>query len=152
MTTLLIFLTFAIAGAVWRFIDGLSADTSGIRTGLRNVVTVALASAAAWAGDMGWLSLWAGPVAALSLIIGETRWQSSTWQAIRFGGMAALAVLPFGLAGWPAVVAAALGGLSYPALFHFDAHLPRRWLFDGAEAYARFALGAGVIGGLTLVY
>ncbi len=121
-----------------------------IATGFRNVGTITQVMGAAWIGGMGWWSLWAGAIAAGSLIIGCTNWSNPTWQAIRFGGPAALAVLPIGIAGWPAVVAACLGGLSYPALMRVGLRLPRFWLFDGFEAYARLLLGAGVIGGLAL--
>lgn len=145
----LIALLFLPAGAAIRFIDGLSAETSGIATGFRNLITVAACITAAWCGGMEWWCLWAGGWAAASLIVGETKWQSPTWQAIRFGGMAAIAMLPIGLAGLPYVAACIAGGLAYPALAALESRLPRWWLFDGSEAYARLALGAAVIGGLA---
>lgn len=145
----LVILLFCLAGAAWRFIDGLSRETSGIRTGWRNAGTVALAVAAAWVGGLGWWAPWAGGWMAAALIVGETKWESWTWQAIRFGGPAAVAVLPLGMDGLPYVVAAAGAGLAYPALATIGHRLPRFWLFDGFEAYARLALGLAVIGGLA---
>lgn len=143
---------FIVAGAIWRFIDGQSRDSTGIATGLRNAVTILLAVTAALAGGLHWWSLWAGGWAAASIIIGETRWERATWQAIRFGGLAAVAVLPIGIAGLPYVLACALAGASYTALGQVDDHLPRwRWL-TGFEAYARFILGAAVIGGLAALF
>ncbi|MBC7907036.1 MAG: hypothetical protein H7Y60_09865 [Rhodospirillaceae bacterium] len=150
MMDILLILLLTLAGAVWRFIDGMSVETTGIATGLRNLVTIALAVTAAWIGGMGWWSPWAGGIAAASLMIGCTNWSNPTWQAIRFGGPAALAVLPLGMAGLPAIIAATMGGLSYPALMRLNLALPRFWLVDGWEAYARLVLGAGVIGGLAL--
>lgn len=94
-----------LAGSTWRFIDGLSRDTTGIPTGIRNAVTIALCLGAAWGAGLGWWSLWIGGWAAASIVIGATRWNDPTWQAIRFGGLASLAVLPLGWAGSPYVLA-----------------------------------------------
>lgn len=142
---------FLLLGGAWRFIDGLSRESTGIPTGFRNAVAVAIAISAACSAGLGWWSLWAGAVAAASVIIGETRWESWTWQAIRFGGLAAVAVLPVGLPALPYVVACALGGLCYPALALVEDRLPRWGWFDGFEAYARVPLGAVVLGGLAFL-
>lgn len=143
---------FMLLGAVWRFVDGLSGETSGIPTSVRNVVTIGLCLGSAW-WSLGseWAAMWTGGCAALSIIIGCTKWEDWTWQAIRFGGMAAIAVVPLGLGWWCLVYIApcALAGMSYPALGRVDRYLPRWWLFDGWEAYARLLLGAAIVGGLA---
>lgn len=148
----------AVACGAWRFVDGLSKETSGIATGIRNVVTVALAFAAAWQpwahgwGAPDWPVFWYAAGASASIIIGCTRWEDWTWQAIRFGGMAAATALPAGLVGgWIYVAACIAAGLAYPALARVDGWLPRWWRFDGFEAYARFAIGAAVLGGLSML-
>lgn len=142
---------FLLVGALWRFLDGMSRETTGLATGMRNAGTIILALGAGWYSGVGWWFLWASGWAAASIIIGCTNWNNWTWQAIRFGGVAAIAVLPIGPTAWPYVVACALGGLAYPALACVDHLLPRwRWL-DGYEAYARFPLGAAVIGGLAFL-
>lgn len=142
---------FLLAGAIWRFLDGMSRETTGIVTGLRNAGTIILALGAGWYSGAGWWFLWAGGWAAASIILGCTKWTDWTWQALRFGGVGAIAALPFGLSGLPYVAACALGGLAYPALARVDHLLPRwRWL-SGYEAYARLPLGAAVIGGLVFL-
>lgn len=166
--TIPLLLLFAIICAAWRFLDGMDHQDSGLPTWARNLGTIALALAAAvYARGFGVEPVWMASCAGISIIVGETNWQSPTWQAIRFACPAALAVMPLDAwQGWPYVAACALGGLAYPALFAIHARwpLPRLWrlrrmgddgqphfAFSGPEAYARLPLGAAIIGGLALV-
>lgn len=147
---------FLLAGAAWRFWDGLGKKDARAVTGVRAVVGVAVALAAAWwSQGLDLVVLWLGGWAALNLIVGHTSWMDWKWQALRFSMVAALTVYPLGpsAAGWGYIAACAVAGLSYPLLFWLNERwpLPRWWLFDGPEAYARLPLGAAVIGGLSFL-
>jgi hypothetical protein len=69
----------------------------------------------------------------------------------RAAGLAALAVFPFGLDAAPYIATCAVGALAYPAFSRIDARLPRFWIFDGFEAYARPVYGGAVVGGLAFL-
>lgn len=142
-----------VLGAGWKWWDGRGGD--GL-TWLRSVLLGLMLGAAVW--PLGWLGLWVAAVTAVSLTVGQTKWEDWLWQGLRYSSMAALAVLPIGLAAWPYVAACALGGLAYPLAFWMHERVVRlpvikvrgAVLFDGPEAWARLFLGASVIGGLGL--
>ena len=148
MIETLIACAFVLAGAVWKFWDG---HGRPLGNGVRSAVLVPLCIAAAgWAG-LTWLAPYVGAVAALSLIVGHTEWKSWSWQPHRAAAMAALAVFPFGLDGATYIATCAIGSLAYPAFSRIDTRLPRFWLFDGGESYARLIFGAAVVGGLAFL-
>jgi hypothetical protein len=145
---------FVVIGALHSFADGMSRDTTGLPTGVRNGATLVIALTAGWyAGLAPMVVVWSGCAAALSIIIGETKWESWTWQAIRFGGMGAVTVLPLGLDAWPYVLACTMAGVSYTGLEWAYLHgwLPSWWQFRGGEAYARLVRGGAVLGGLAFL-
>lgn len=88
---------------------------------------------------LGWIVLWSG----LCLIVGHTQWEDWKWQATRFAMFGAIALFwicePYVLL----PVMFAIAGVLYTPLIKMS--VPKFWLFDGGEAYARFIAGGVVL-------
>lgn len=159
---------FFILGAAWRFADGLDAKTSHLPTGVRSFLLGFLLFFAVWSSGAFSLAggLWLLPcvITMLSLMTGQTKWAEPWWQFWRFAIPGALAVIPAALyqavqgsgPGLPLLASGCLyalacgaAGTSYTFLGRIDAKLPRWWLFDGFESYARLVLGGVLVGGLA---
>lgn len=162
-------ITAALFGALWRFWDGLDRSQSRLPAAFRGVIFAVAAVAVCKLSGKTWpVTLFMAAAATLNITVGHTDWKDWAWQAIRFGSVAALTVLPLNhfssSIGYVAMCAGA--GMFYPWLFwyHKQNPLPRwinigpdpmdaegcdRYLFDGPEAYARLPLGAAILGGLA---
>lgn len=93
-----IILIFMVVAGAWRWFDGTNGIFFGVKmpTGVRNAITVLIALGAAfYAIGFAYWTMWAAGVAALSIVMGYTKWKSPTWQAVRFGVPGLLVVLPF---------------------------------------------------------
>ena len=156
-------------GALWRFWDGLDRSQSRLPAALRGVIFFAAALAVCKLTGKTWpLAVYMAGFATLNIVVGHTKWDDWTWQALRFSTFGALTVLPLDDFAHTVYYVAALifAGVAYPLLFEMRNVLPRwgnlgpdptdaegrdRYMFDGPEAYARLPLGAAILGGLAFL-
>lgn len=139
---------FALAGGIVRLVDGSAQPVPGLPFKIPNGVRVASIFAlclSAWTITLGFVPI--APVCAawcmLALIMGQTNWTDWLWMPMRFALFGFAASWSIGIDMWHVPAVMALAGISYPFMFWIDERmtLPRLWIVDGPEAYARFVCG-----------